>query len=96
MCVRNGGRESSAKGLSAVRDSGSAPGGRCRPTSSRNLSSSNPTLRRIMGRILGRIIVTITVLLISFIAYSIQIFVIWPWYGSVLSVPLITLLLPFK
>jgi palmitoyltransferase len=40
--------------------------------------------------------VTFTVLLISFISYSSQIFLIWPWYGSVLSVDLLKLLLPFK
>lgn len=39
---------------------------------------------------------TFTVLLISFISYSSQIFLIWPWYGSVLSVDLLKLLLPFK
>jgi hypothetical protein len=45
---------------------------------------------------LGWLIVNFVVCLISFIAYSSQIFIIWPWYGSVLSVELITLLLPFK
>ncbi|KIY73495.1 zf-DHHC-domain-containing protein [Cylindrobasidium torrendii FP15055 ss-10] len=45
---------------------------------------------------LGRLVVNLTVLLISFIAFSSQIFVIWPWYGSVLSVELIALLLPFN
>lgn len=49
-----------------------------------------------MADILGRLIVNFVVLLISFIAYSSQIFVIWPWYGGVLSVELIVLLLPFK
>lgn len=37
-----------------------------------------------------------TVLLISFIAFSSQIFVVWPWYGSTLSVDLLKLLVPFK
>lgn len=49
-----------------------------------------------MGRITGRLFVAFTLLLICFISYSSQIFVIWPWYGRVLSVELITLLLPFK
>ncbi|KAJ7170161.1 zf-DHHC-domain-containing protein [Mycena filopes] len=46
--------------------------------------------------ILGRIVVNIVLLLICFIAYSSQIFIIWPWYGRELSVQLITLLLPFN
>ena len=49
-----------------------------------------------MGRLLGRIVVGATLFLISFIAYSSQIFIIWPWYGRELSVDLITLLGPFK
>ncbi|KAI0323012.1 zf-DHHC-domain-containing protein [Amylostereum chailletii] len=49
-----------------------------------------------MGRILGRIVVGLTVSLITFIAYSVQIFVIWPWYGRALSIPLLTLLVPFN
>jgi hypothetical protein len=49
-----------------------------------------------MGRLLGRLIVGLTLLLISFIAYSSQIFIIWPWYGREFSVELICLLLPFK
>lgn len=49
-----------------------------------------------MGRLLGRIWVGFTTCLIAFIAYSSQIFIIWPWYGRVLSVELIKLLLPFK
>lgn len=49
-----------------------------------------------MGRIVGLLIVNFVLSLISFIAYSSQIFVIWPWYGRELSVELITLLLPFK
>lgn len=49
-----------------------------------------------MGRRTGRLFVAFTLCLISFIAYSSQIFVIWPWYGRALSVELITLLLPFK
>lgn len=49
-----------------------------------------------MGRLLGRIFVFLVVCLISFIAFSIQIWVIWPWYGNTLSVELIALLGPFK
>lgn len=49
-----------------------------------------------MGRLLGRIWVGFTTSLIIFIAYSSQIFIIWPWYGRVLSVELLQLLLPFK
>ena len=49
-----------------------------------------------MGGWLGRIVVGITLCLISFIAYSSQIFIIWPWYGRELSVELLTLLVPFK
>ncbi|KAI0785389.1 hypothetical protein BC629DRAFT_1582404 [Irpex lacteus] len=49
-----------------------------------------------MGRLLGRIFVTCTLFLISFIGYTSQIWIIWPWYGSELSVQLITLLLPFN
>jgi palmitoyltransferase len=37
-----------------------------------------------------------TILLISFISFSSQIWVIWPWYGRELSVDLIKLLVPFK
>ncbi|EIN13917.1 zf-DHHC-domain-containing protein [Punctularia strigosozonata HHB-11173 SS5] len=49
-----------------------------------------------MGRWLGRIVVGLTLSLISFIAYSSQIFIIWPWYGRELSVELMTLLGPFN
>lgn len=49
-----------------------------------------------MGRLVGRIFVGLTLFLITFIGYSSQIFIIWPWYGYELSVQLITLLLPFK
>ncbi|KAH9947138.1 zf-DHHC-domain-containing protein [Amylocystis lapponica] len=49
-----------------------------------------------MGRITGRLFVGFTVSLISFIAYSAQVFIIWPWYGRELSVELITLLVPFN
>ncbi|EPQ60462.1 zf-DHHC-domain-containing protein [Gloeophyllum trabeum ATCC 11539] len=49
-----------------------------------------------MGRILGRLFVGFTTCLILFIAYSSQIFIIWPWYGRELSVPLLSLLLPFN
>jgi len=34
--------------------------------------------------------------LIGFISYSSQIFIVWPWYGGVLSVELLKLLVPFK
>ncbi len=49
-----------------------------------------------MSSFFGRLIVNFVLCLICFIAYSSQIFIIWPWYGSVLSVELINLLLPFK
>ncbi|KZV71004.1 zf-DHHC-domain-containing protein [Peniophora sp. CONT] len=49
-----------------------------------------------MGRILGRIVVGLTLSLIGFIAYSSQIFIIWPWYGRELSVSLLALLVPFN
>ncbi|KAF9531906.1 DHHC palmitoyltransferase-domain-containing protein [Crepidotus variabilis] len=49
-----------------------------------------------MHPILGRIIVNFVLSLICFIAYSSQIFILWPWYGNVLSVELVTLLLPFN
>ncbi len=40
--------------------------------------------------------VTGTLCLITFLGYSSQIFLIWPWFGKVLSVDLLKLLLPFK
>ncbi|KAJ7193293.1 zf-DHHC-domain-containing protein [Mycena pura] len=49
-----------------------------------------------MAGILGQLVVNFVLLLICFIAYSSQIFVIWPWYGRAISVELITLLLPFN
>lgn len=49
-----------------------------------------------MGRLTGRLFVGFTTCLISFIAYSSQIFVIWPWYGRALSIQLLSLLIPFK
>ncbi|KAF6766725.1 palmitoyltransferase PFA4 [Ephemerocybe angulata] len=49
-----------------------------------------------MHYILGRIVVGLVVSLISFIAYSSQIFIIWPWYGREWTVELVTLLLPFN
>jgi palmitoyltransferase len=49
-----------------------------------------------MHYILGRIVVGLVLGLISFIAYSSQIFVIWPWYGREWTVELVTLLAPFK
>ncbi|KAF8585118.1 zf-DHHC-domain-containing protein [Ramaria rubella] len=47
-------------------------------------------------RLFGRIWVTCTTLLIAFIAYSVQIFVIYPWYGSEISIDLLKLLGPFN
>ncbi|KAF8971687.1 DHHC palmitoyltransferase-domain-containing protein [Flammula alnicola] len=44
----------------------------------------------------GRLVVNFVLCLICFIAYSSQIFIIWPWYGSVISVELLTLLVPFN
>ncbi|PPR01916.1 hypothetical protein CVT24_001255 [Panaeolus cyanescens] len=44
----------------------------------------------------GRLIVNFVLLLICFIAYSSQIFIIWPWYGMEWSVELLTLLVPFN
>ncbi|KAM5535856.1 hypothetical protein V8D89_010474 [Ganoderma adspersum] len=49
-----------------------------------------------MGRLTGRLFVFFTTCLICFIAYSVQIFVIWPWYGRELSIELLQLLLPFN
>ena len=49
-----------------------------------------------MGTLLGRIFVFFTILLISFNGYSSQIFIIWPWYGSEVSVDLLKLIMPFK
>ncbi|KIJ53486.1 hypothetical protein M422DRAFT_154773 [Sphaerobolus stellatus SS14] len=46
--------------------------------------------------IIGRVWVTFTSLLIGFIAFSVQIFVIWPWYGSELSIDILKLLGPFN
>ncbi|EIW70199.1 hypothetical protein TREMEDRAFT_29571, partial [Tremella mesenterica DSM 1558] len=37
-----------------------------------------------------------TCTLISFISFSSQIFVIWPWYGSTISLDLLKLLIPFN
>ncbi|KAF9055877.1 palmitoyltransferase PFA4 [Panaeolus papilionaceus] len=44
----------------------------------------------------GRLIVNFVLLLICFIAYSSQIFIIWPWYGTEWSIELLTLLVPFN
>ncbi|KIM47503.1 hypothetical protein M413DRAFT_62143 [Hebeloma cylindrosporum] len=44
----------------------------------------------------GRLFVNFVLCLICFIAYSSQIFIIWPWYGNVISVELVTLLFPFN
>ncbi|PFH52267.1 hypothetical protein AMATHDRAFT_140409 [Amanita thiersii Skay4041] len=49
-----------------------------------------------MSSVLGWLVVAFVLSLISFIAYSSQIFIIWPWYHSTLSVDLIMLLLPFN
>ncbi|KAK8869594.1 hypothetical protein IAR55_000161 [Kwoniella newhampshirensis] len=49
-----------------------------------------------MARDWGRVWVGGTVCLISFISFSSQIFVIWPWYGSTISVDLLRLLFPFN
>ncbi|KAF8899051.1 zf-DHHC-domain-containing protein [Infundibulicybe gibba] len=49
-----------------------------------------------MHPLLGRLIVNFVLGLICFIAYSSQIFIIWPWYGSVVSVELLGLLVPFN
>ncbi|KAL1411028.1 Palmitoyltransferase [Vanrija albida] len=43
-----------------------------------------------------RLWVVATSTLIGFISYSSQLFVIWPWYGSVVSVDLLRLLVPFN
>ena len=40
--------------------------------------------------------VTFTVSLISFISFSSQIFIVWPWYGREISIDLLKLLVPFK
>ncbi|WWD01164.1 hypothetical protein V866_008103 [Kwoniella sp. B9012] len=49
-----------------------------------------------MARDWGRAWVVGTSLLISFISFSSQIFVVWPWYGRVISVDLLKLLVPFN
>ncbi|KAF5352496.1 hypothetical protein D9756_005887 [Leucocoprinus leucothites] len=49
-----------------------------------------------MGRITGLLFVNFVLCLICFIAYSSQIFIIWPWYGNETSVELLTLLVPFN
>ncbi|TFK77407.1 zf-DHHC-domain-containing protein [Pluteus cervinus] len=49
-----------------------------------------------MQDFLGWLIVNFVLCLICFIAYSSQIFVIWPWYGREFSTELIYLLLPFN
>ncbi|GBE77566.1 zf-DHHC-domain-containing protein [Sparassis latifolia] len=49
-----------------------------------------------MGRLIGRLFVGFTLCLICFIAYSAQIFIIWPWYGHELSIELLVLLVPFN
>ncbi|KAJ7651630.1 zf-DHHC-domain-containing protein [Mycena polygramma] len=49
-----------------------------------------------MAGFLGRLVVNFVLLLICFIAYSSQIFIIWPWYGRAISVQLLSLLVPFN
>ncbi|EGO30996.1 hypothetical protein SERLADRAFT_455490 [Serpula lacrymans var. lacrymans S7.9] len=49
-----------------------------------------------MGRLWGRVIVSLVTGLISFLTFSPQIFIIWPWYGREITVELLTLLLPFN
>jgi len=49
-----------------------------------------------MGRIAGLLFVNFVLCLICFIAYSSQIFIIWPWYSREVSIELLTLLVPFK
>ncbi|ESK90944.1 palmitoyltransferase pfa4 [Moniliophthora roreri MCA 2997] len=49
-----------------------------------------------MHPILGILIVNFVLCLICFIAYSSQIFIIWPWYGREVSVELLVLLVPFN
>jgi hypothetical protein len=62
----------------------------------RQFCSSPSTSDSPMHLLIGRLIVTFVLCLICFIAYSSQIFVIWPWYGRVVSVELLMLLVPFK
>jgi hypothetical protein len=57
---------------------------------------SDQSTSRSMHPIIGRLIVNFVLCLISFIAYSSQIFIIWPWYGRTVSVDLVVLLVPFK
>lgn len=49
-----------------------------------------------MSRLLGRIWVGGTTCLIAFLAFTSQLFIIWPWYGRELSVDLLLLLVPFN
>lgn len=44
----------------------------------------------------GRIWVGGVTILIAHIAYTSQIFIIWPWYGREFTIELVQLLLPFK
>ncbi|TYJ58113.1 palmitoyltransferase PFA4 [Cryptococcus floricola] len=50
----------------------------------------------MVARNWNRLWVAGTTLLISFISFSSQIFVIWPWYGRELSMDLLKLLGPFN
>jgi hypothetical protein len=60
-------------------------------------SCSSPLARpAAMHPFFGRLVVFFVLCLISFIAYSSQIFIVWPWYGREVSVQLLALLVPFK
>ena len=49
-----------------------------------------------MNPLVGRLFIAFVLFLITFIGYSSQVFIIWPWYGNVLSIELLALLVPFK
>ncbi|KAF8336502.1 DHHC palmitoyltransferase-domain-containing protein [Cantharellus anzutake] len=49
-----------------------------------------------MGKLTGRLWVSFTLFLITFIAYSSQIFVFWPWFGREVTVALLVSLGPFN
>ncbi|WVN86643.1 uncharacterized protein L203_101812 [Cryptococcus depauperatus CBS 7841] len=50
----------------------------------------------MVSRDWSRIWVGGTILLISFIAFTSQIFIVWPWYGKDISLDLLKLLVPFN
>ncbi|KAH7105036.1 zf-DHHC-domain-containing protein [Auriculariales sp. MPI-PUGE-AT-0066] len=50
----------------------------------------------MVSRLWGRVWVGFTTSLIAFIAYTSQIFVIWPWYGRTFSAELFQMLVPFN